>query len=89
MDALQHEVSALVETAARDGEDPLLTFRRITAVAEAAEKGALPPAGSPTAALARQEGVREEGARLPSAGVLATMRRDKGRPPRLSEPWFC
>ena len=84
MDALQLAVSALVERAARAGEDPLLTFHRMEAAAQAAETGAHPPIGSPTAGSAR-----EEPARLPSAGVLAAMRRDKSRPPRLSEPWFC
>ncbi len=84
MDALQLEVSALVERAASDGEDPLLTFSRIEAAAQAAGKGALPPGVFPATGMAR-----DGGARIASAGVVSAMRRDKGRPPRLSEPWFC
>ncbi len=60
MDRLHRDLSALVERAALDGEDPRLTFDRIAARA----------------------GAR----RLPTHPPIA---RDKGRPPRLTEPWFC
>ncbi|PYT33629.1 MAG: radical SAM protein, partial [Acidobacteria bacterium] len=67
VDRLYRDVGAIVERAAHDGEDPLVTFHRIRARAGSATSGS---ASSPALAL-------------PAA------RRDKGRPPRLTEPWFC
>ncbi len=62
MDRLHQELSALVEQAAHDDQDPRPTFDRIVA-----------RAGAP---------------RLP-ASPHPPIARDKGRPPRLTEPWFC
>ncbi len=75
MDRLQSNVSAIVERAARDGEDPLVTFERIQARAARSATASLPAARDLP---------------LPPDTLLAPpARRDKWRPPRLSEPWFC
>jgi radical SAM superfamily enzyme YgiQ (UPF0313 family) len=60
MDRLHEDLTAHVEKAALDGEDPHLTFDRIVARSEA----------------------RPSPVRRPIIHV-------KGRPPRLTEPWFC
>jgi len=60
MDLLQRDLSAMVERAALDGEDPRRTFDRVAA--RAWDRPAAP----------RQALIH-----------------DKGRPPRLTEPWFC
>ncbi len=69
MDRLQIEVGRLVERAAREAEDPWLTFQRIRHAAAAA--------------------AAETDAVVPLALTAPPRPRDKGRPPRLSEPWYC
>jgi radical SAM superfamily enzyme YgiQ (UPF0313 family) len=69
MDRLQKKVGAIVEGAARDGEDCWRTFLRIRQATELAN-------GTPASAR-------------PEALLHPPALRDKGRPPRLSEPWYC
>ncbi len=60
VDRLQQDLSGLVEKAAREDEDPRVTFDRIVERAGGRRSARRPP-------------------------IL----RDEGRPPRLTEPWFC
>jgi radical SAM superfamily enzyme YgiQ (UPF0313 family) len=75
MDRLHADLSALVEKAALDHEDPRLTFERIVARAEVLA-GRTP----------RMDGGGAEADLLPTRAPII---HDKGRPPRLTEPWFC
>jgi len=75
MDRLYKDLGALVEKAVLDEEDPRLTFDRIVARAEilAGRKPRIDGGGA--------------GAHLlPTRPAIV---HDKGRPPRLTEPWFC
>lgn len=71
-------VRRVVESAARSGEDPLVTFRRI-------REAALQAAG-PSARHRRPVRERPWAARADPPLALAIPPR---RPPRLTEPWFC
>ena len=75
MDRLHRDLSGLVEKAALDQEDPRLTFDRIAARAEILS-GRTP----------RMDGGGAEAHLLPTRPPIV---HDKGRPPRLTEPWFC
>jgi len=65
MDRLAEAVAATVEEAARENEDPAITFGRVQTLAFAAAGAQAPATTVPALAAAR------------------------GRPPRLTEPWFC
>jgi radical SAM superfamily enzyme YgiQ (UPF0313 family) len=84
MDRLHEDLSALVEKAALGGEDPRVTFHRIAArAARAAGRTENFPPLAPPASDWPATAATVSDAAAPSA------RRDKGRPPRLTEPWFC
>ena len=71
MDRLHLEVSALVEEAAGEGDDPETTFGRIAAAATAMER----------------HGMHAGDAVMPLR--IPPLRRDREKPPRLTESWFC
>ena len=85
MDALHVEVSALVERAAGSGEEAEVTFARVRAAARraAGATGARARRAPRPAAASRPAAPRPPAAPPPPAALT------KGRPPRLSEPWFC
>jgi radical SAM superfamily enzyme YgiQ (UPF0313 family) len=73
MDLLHREVSTIVERAAGSGEEAEATFARVRDAARRI---------SGTRAL-DAPGLKRPGVPPPPAALA------KGRPPRLSEPWFC
>lgn len=79
MDALHDEVSRLVEAATKAGEDPLDTYLSVRAAARRAEAG-FAAGGRGASKDPEAETIRE----------AALARRERvGRPPRLTESWFC
>ena len=73
MDRLHAAVMTCVEQAQKREEDPLRTYLAIRELAREA-------AGSPWSASPDRDVIR--------AGTLAR-RAERGRPPRLTESWFC
>jgi radical SAM superfamily enzyme YgiQ (UPF0313 family) len=71
MDALQRQLSAVVESGALEGRNPRDTFRLVAA--RAARAAASDRGRALMAAIER----------------TPPLLHDKGRPPRLTEPWFC
>lgn len=65
MDRLYQSVRAIVERAARNNEDPAITFNHVRAAAYNARGDLVPVVNS------------------------YTPLRERNRPPRLTEPWFC
>jgi radical SAM superfamily enzyme YgiQ (UPF0313 family) len=88
MDVLHAEVSTIVERAAGPGEEAGLTFTRVR---DAAQRAA--GASSARKSNARTLSARDVARRalsLPTRAVPPPpVALAKGRPPRLSEPWFC
>ena len=85
MDALHVEVAALVERAAGSGEEAEVTFARVRdAARRAAGATSVPARWAPRPAAASRPAALPSPSAPPPPAALA-----KGRPPRLSEPWFC
>lgn len=81
MDALQQAAARLVEADAATGADPRGTFERLRDLADGV-------CGTAAAPVLAQGPKRVAGmARRAPAWLAGTERR--GRPPRLTEPWFC
>ena len=83
LDRLHAEVSGIVERAAQASEAAPDTFERIVAATERME------AASRRAATTRVAERAVDTARVPRSRMVPPARRDKGRAPRLTEPWFC
>jgi hypothetical protein len=79
LDRLQQEVARLVERVAHEREDPRVTFGRIRTIAEASAEGA----------GAWAEATSGRATDVTTALLPPPLPNDKGRPPRLTEPWFC
>jgi len=85
MDLLHANVAAIVERAAVSGRDARATFARIgAAVRHFAEGRALAPLW-PDAVDLRDAATSGNPVAVPPSPMALT----KGRPPRLTEPWFC
>ena len=89
LDGLQEEVAGIVEAAARDRDDPRRTLAGIRAAAVRTADGRTARNDPPAAVMADERADDGEAWRRPAALVAPPPPHDKGRPPRLSEPWFC
>jgi radical SAM superfamily enzyme YgiQ (UPF0313 family) len=85
MDLLHAEVATIVECAAMSGHDARATFARIGAAVRQIAGGPSAGAASPDVVDLRDTATSVNPVFVPpSPATLA-----KGRPPRLTEPWFC
>jgi len=85
MDLLHANVAAIVERAAVSGRDARATFARIGAAVRHFAGGSSAGAALPDAVDLRDAATSGNPVRRPPSPMALT----KGRPPRLTEPWFC